>query len=106
MTKTEYTVSWSVEEYADTPEDAVLQVAKAYFQDRIANGEPGTACVFTVNGIDYPVDRIIVDMSPYDLSVLFGHEHPTHYRENWVIEVQSGDTISGYWEWVKHQLTL
>lgn len=101
----EFTVKWEVQDYANTPEDAVLKVAKTYFQDRIAHGTPDSACVFSIDGIDYPVDRILVDMSPYDVARHFNHiEHPSFPRETWREEVQSGDTLLGYWVWVSYQM--
>lgn len=43
-----YVVTWAVNVEAAAPEAAAKLVAAAYFQDRIAAGEPDTACVFLV----------------------------------------------------------
>lgn len=103
--ETEYTVSWKVEEYADSPEEAALKVAKEYFQPRIAHGVPGTACVFTIDSIDYPIDRILPDLSPQDMANHFDHnEHPGYPRRNWRDEVERDHTLLGYWAWVSHEL--
>jgi hypothetical protein len=45
---THYVVSWVIDQEADTPLEAAREVATEYFQERIALGEPGTACVFQV----------------------------------------------------------
>lgn len=103
----EYTVVWTVDEWASSPEAAALKVAKTYFQDRIARGENGSACLFTVDGDEISLDYVIPEMTPKQLAEVFGHcEHPSHTREQWREGVADGDTLSGYWEWVKHRLTL
>lgn len=48
----EYQVSWTVEIDAETPEQAAQEVARLYFQDRIAEGEQDSACVFKVRSSD------------------------------------------------------
>ncbi|WP_443699629.1 hypothetical protein [Pseudomonas sp.] len=102
----EYTVEWKVDEWGTSPEDAAFRVAKTYFQERIARGENGSACLFYVDGKEVPLDWVMSEMSPEGLAKHFDHEHPVHTRVNWVYEVKRSETISGYWEWVKHQLTL
>jgi hypothetical protein len=44
-----YIVTWTM--YSENPgdhKDAALEVAERYFQERIAAGEPDTACTFVV----------------------------------------------------------
>lgn len=43
-----FLVTWAVNVEAAAPETAAKLVAEAYFQARIAAGEPDTACVFVV----------------------------------------------------------
>lgn len=35
-----------------------------------------------------------------------GGQHPEYTRADWRAAVDNEDTISGYWEWVKHQLVM
>jgi len=53
------------------PREAVEAVAKRYFGKHVANGEPGSACVFTV--IDPKGKRALVDLAP-SLSDLEGDD--------------------------------
>jgi hypothetical protein len=34
----------------------------------------------------------------------YEHEHPAHLLMHWSDEVNAGDTLLGYWEWVAHKL--
>lgn len=102
----EYSVRWEVEEWASSPEEAALKVAKKYFQERIARGENGSACLFYVDGEEVSLDYVVSEMTPDQLAYHFGYEHPVYPRLAWVNEVKCSETINGYWEWVKHQLTL
>lgn len=102
----EYSVRWEVDEWASSPEEAALKVAKKYFQERIAQGENGSACLFYVDGAEVPLDYVVSEMTPDRLAYHFGYEHPVYPRVNWMDEVQSSETINGYWEWVKHRVTL
>ena len=103
----EYTVVWTVEEWASSREAAALKVAKKYFQDRIARGENGTACVFTVDGTEISLDYYMASMTPEQLAENFTHdEHPSHTRREWRGEVENDNTLLGYWAWVKHELAL
>lgn len=50
---TTYRVSWFVDvETSGDARAAAQAVAKGYFQQRIANGDPDSACCFTVTGPD------------------------------------------------------
>lgn len=102
----EYTVEWTVDQYGTSPEDAAFRVAKEYFKEHIARGDNGTACLFLVDGKEVSLDYSVSIMTPDELAKHFDEEHPVHTRINWVSEVRRSHTISGYWEWVKHQLTL
>ncbi|MFW9103970.1 MULTISPECIES: hypothetical protein [unclassified Pseudomonas] len=53
------------------PLAAAQAVAKQYFAKHVANGEPGSACVFTV--IDPKGKRALVDLAP-SLSDLEGDD--------------------------------
>jgi hypothetical protein len=33
-------------------------------------------------------------------------QHPEYTRADWRAAVENEDTISGYWEWVRHQLLI
>lgn len=35
-----------------------------------------------------------------------GGQHPVYTRADWRAAVDNEDTISGYWEWVRHQLVM
>ena len=49
----QYTVTWTVDvEVMGDHKDAAQAVADLYFQERIAAGEHGSACSFTVAGSD------------------------------------------------------
>lgn len=108
----EYTVVWHIDVEASSAVDAVLFVAKEYFQERIARGIPDTACVFKVSDGDgeseseVTVDmaKLVLELPPPELAKIFGWEHPVQGRSVWRDEVQSGNTLLGYWEWVSHQL--
>lgn len=103
----EYTVVWTVDEWASSREAAALKVAKKYFQDRIARGENGTACVFTVDGHGISLDYYMASLTPEQLAEHFTHdEHPSHTRLEWRGEVENDNTLLGYWAWVKHELAL
>ena len=54
----QYTVTWTVDvEVMGDHKDAAQAVADLYFQERIAAGEHGSACSFTVAGSDnFPVE--------------------------------------------------
>lgn len=106
-----YTVTWTVDVEAASPSNAVLEVAKEYFQDRIAQGQPGTACVFRViqsnvigSATVHDVADIFKSMDQHQLRQYFGTQHPQHDRYMWIEEVTREDTLLGYWEWVKHQM--
>lgn len=58
-----YRVTWEVDVEAESPEDAARQVAKTYFQDRIANGEVDTSCVFDVEPMDKSQGPFTVDLA-------------------------------------------
>lgn len=61
----QYTVTWTVDvEVMGDHKDAAQAVADLYFQERIAAGEHGSACSFTVAGSDnYPVEIDLADSS-------------------------------------------
>lgn len=60
--------------------DIAQSVAEGYFQPRIANGEPDSACVFNVNGrevdlaIPVSVERDLADAAQKVLDELFAVE--------------------------------
>lgn len=61
-----YRVTWCTDVQADSYNDAARQVAARNFQQRISNGEEGSACVFEVARQDdgwKDKDPVIVDMS-------------------------------------------
>lgn len=51
-----------------------------------------------------------VDLSPEQLDDKYnpegGGQHPVHTRSEWIQDVANENTLSGYWEWVSHQLIL
>lgn len=105
----DYNVTWEVTQEGLGPVDAVIQVAKDYFQERIAQGQPGTACVFYVEGPDgtkteVALDSVMSQLDATQLRDMFETEHPVHTMDNWRAEVQFQDTILGYWEYVQHKL--
>jgi hypothetical protein len=57
----EYVVSWTVDTDAETPQQAAQLVAIKYFQNRIAAGDPYTACVFNV--VDKHSVSVLVDLA-------------------------------------------
>lgn len=104
-----YGVTWQVDQEALTPVGAAIEVAKGYFQDRIAHGHPGTACIFYIEAPDgekttVALDSVMSQLDPVQLRQVFETEHPVHTLDNWRAEVQFQDTILGYWEWVQHKL--
>lgn len=76
----EYQVSWTVDIDAENPQQAAQAVASLYFQERIAEGEPDTACVFKVRANDQQ------DWQEIDLSEVLELE---------CIHVDT--CLSGYW---------
>lgn len=104
-----YDVTWVTTVEAESPVDAALEVAKTYFQERIAHGHPGTACIFYVEDADgdkttVALDTVMSQLDPVQLRQVFETEHPVHTLDNWRAEVQFQDTILGYWEYVQHKL--
>jgi hypothetical protein len=109
-TEHEFTITWEVNTYADTPYLAAQKVADLYFQDRIARGEPDTACVFEVTTSDGTV--IEVDLGSdlrlsreqlqekYEAHDSGWGSHPNYTRQDWKYAVANDDSLSGYWEWV------
>ena len=58
----QFLVTWTVDVEAAAPEAAAKLAAETYFQDRIAAGEPDTACVFAVR--DEETGKVtLVDLS-------------------------------------------
>lgn len=105
----DYRVGWEIDVEADSPTDAVLEVARQYFQGRIVRGEVDTACVFKVQGggCDESIDLAKLDnsLSTEQLQIRYTPgEHPVWLQDNWVDEVRSGDTLLGYWAWVKEKI--
>ena len=37
-------------------------------------------------------------------SICTGGEHPTHTQFNWLVDACNGQTLDGYWEWVRKEL--
>ena len=104
-----YEVSWEITAEAETPLEAAFDVAKNYFQDRIAQGQPGSACAFHVvdadgNKTTVVLDNAILELDPVQLRQVFETEHPAHDMDQWRNDVAFQDTILGYWEWVQHKL--
>lgn len=104
-----YGVTWQVDQEAISPVDAAIEVAKSYFQERIAQGQPGTACIFYVvspygERTTVALDSVINQMDATQLRQVFESEHPVHDLHSWQEEVRFNDTILGYWEWVQHKL--
>lgn len=55
-------VTWSVDiEIEGSHAEAAQEAANRFFQERIAAGEPDTACVFTVTGEDGV--EVVVDLA-------------------------------------------
>ena len=107
-----YRVKWEVDAVADSAIEAALDVAATYFQERIQQGHPDTACVFDVYNTESNTQNLI-DLSTlqYELNAeqlrrMYGsNEHPGYGSEDWVSDVTAGDTLLGYWEWVTHKLS-
>lgn len=57
-----FRVTWTVDIDATSHEEAARIAAQQYFQQRIADGEPDTACVFEVFDTDH-ADPVVVDLS-------------------------------------------
>lgn len=105
----EYNVTWEVTQEGLGPIDAAIQVAKTYFQERIAQGHPGTACIFYVIAPDgerttVALDSVMSQLDATQLRDVFETEHPAHDMDHWRNDVAFQDTILGYWEWVQHKL--
>lgn len=105
----EYNVTWEVTQEGLGPIDAAIQAAKIYFQERIAHGHPGTACIFYVEAPDgtkteVALDSVMSQLDATQLRQVFETEHPAHDMDQWRDDVACQDTILGYWEWVQHQL--
>lgn len=72
----EYNVAWEVTQDAESPVDAAINVAKSYFQERIAQGQPGTACIFLVTEVggaqtEVALDSVISQLDPQQLRQVF-----------------------------------
>ena len=75
-----------------------------------------SAWLYVRVGVELPVEAEVavpvldplVIPSAEELDAMFnpdgGGEHPGFPREEWRQAVANEDTISGYWEWVRHQL--
>lgn len=106
----DFKVSWEVDQEAETPAAAALSVARQYFQERIARGISGNACVFTVtepNVPAYTVDLSVADedLSASELQELYGYAgHPRFPWQHWREQVSCEDTVLGYWDWVQHKV--
>lgn len=102
-----FKVSWEVDQEAETPAAAALLVARQYFQERIARGISGSACVFTVtepNVPAYTVDLSVADedLSASELQELYGYAgHPRFPWQRWRDLVADQATVLGYWDWVQ-----
>lgn len=109
---TQYRVSWETDAEAETPQQAAMQVAKAYFQKHIADGQSQSACVFRVRvsslTADKPGQAVIVDLSTMsfglgaeELRELYGMMgHPLFPTTTWRHEATHNMTLLGYWEWL------
>lgn len=58
-----YRVTWEVDVEAETPQEAAKLAAQTYFQDRIANGEAETSCVFEVEPLNENAGPFEVDLA-------------------------------------------
>lgn len=108
----QYTVRWEINVFAETALDAAIETASDYFQKRIQQGSPETACVFNVEQEGKPDDSEMIDLSKVagslnslQLRKMYGEEgHPDYLQYQWRLAIDREDTLLGYWEWVAHQL--
>lgn len=107
-----YTVRWEINVSAESAVDAAIEVASDYFQPRIQQGKPETACVFHVEEDREPHDSAMIDLSKLagtltalQLKKMFGNfEHPDYQQYQWRAAIDREDTLLGYWDWVAHEL--
>lgn len=106
-----YVVKWQVDAVADSAIEAALHVAATYFQERIQQGHPDTACVFEVSRADTNTHNTIdlstvqYELNAEQLRKMYGEtDHPGYRKSEWIREVENEYTLLGYWEWVVHKL--
>lgn len=107
----DYTVRWEINVSAESPVDAAIEVASDYFQQRIQQGRPDTACVFNVEKDGEPDDSEMIDLSKLagtltsaQMRKMFVIEHPDYQLYQWRAAVDREDTVLGYWDWVANEV--
>lgn len=108
---TPFIVRWEINVFAETAVDAAIETASDYFQQRIQQGRPETACVFNVEQEGKPDDSEMVDLSKLagtltalQLKKMFNIEHPDYQLYQWRAAVDREDTVLGYWDWLASEI--
>lgn len=106
-----YTVRWEINVHAESAVDAAIETASDYFQQRIQQGRPETACVFNVEQQGKPDDSEQIDLSklagtltPLQIKKMFNIEHPDYPLYQWRAAVDREDTVLGYWDWLANEI--